>query len=751
MSDFTDDAKDLDSYGVWVKKPPKDIREDTAQTPLTGQNAAENTQSELFEQNANPQDAAPFDMNERTPEELSESAEAAPDDFFTETFTEEKADEPKSDAPIIEDGEISLDSFMGGDFSDGIDFAAIEQAASAPPDGEISLDDFLDDASSFSSPEKEDAIPDDAPLDINIDFNTPEDSAVMLEDMSDDDDSADADAGNADDAEMLGAMPKVEIFSGDTFEQKMSAPPSVSTETTEVSLDDFAIDSDAPETLGGSEEVDLADFGIDSDADETPVTSNVKEKKLKEVIDYDLAISEDDSASAAPVAAVTDANNQTYQDEDMTGQNESSEMNNKLLEQLVADLSELRKEMSLLKNEFAELRAHAPAGGSSEHTAPSDELDGGASAEETAVQPESTGFFSNDDDDDTIALSGDELDNIMNTADFSDGETAEEGAPEDGATESVPDECPATMEAESEESAADTTAAEESALPADAPASASDAADTSDSDMFDITEPVFDEASENAAAQESEAAETAPSEPRLETEAPASDMQDAAFDGGLSIEENENLEEPDLSNLNGDEALPDEIAIPRVDDIAAESENAEDIMVESSSTDFMDSVKDTTDAQAEFSDMDDFNEPEALNDMEEPEAANETAADAPVDESAVSDDALQNDALLDGFPDDDEPSISDTLSKESEEYLKEDEAIAPDADGEFNGTEPSAPVEGEADADNSLPDDLKEDVKSVLLYMDQLLENLPEEKIMEFAKSEQFITYKKLFSELGLA
>ena len=35
--------------------------------------------------------------------------------------------------------------------------------------------------------------------------------------------------------------------------------------------------------------------------------------------------------------------------------------------------------------------------------------------------------------------------------------------------------------------------------------------------------------------------------------------------------------------------------------------------------------------------------------------------------------------------------------------------------------------------------------------MDQLLENLPEEKIAEFAQSEQFDTYKKLFKELGLA
>ena len=47
--------------------------------------------------------------------------------------------------------------------------------------------------------------------------------------------------------------------------------------------------------------------------------------------------------------------------------------------------------------------------------------------------------------------------------------------------------------------------------------------------------------------------------------------------------------------------------------------------------------------------------------------------------------------------------------------------------------------------------ELKKDIKSVLLYMDQLLENLPEDKIVEFAKSDEFTTYKKLFSELGLS
>ncbi|MFW5795770.1 MAG: hypothetical protein ACOCV0_01090, partial [Alkalispirochaeta sp.] len=49
-----------------------------------------------------------------------------------------------------------------------------------------------------------------------------------------------------------------------------------------------------------------------------------------------------------------------------------------------------------------------------------------------------------------------------------------------------------------------------------------------------------------------------------------------------------------------------------------------------------------------------------------------------------------------------------------------------------------------------LPDDLKEEIRSVLSYMDQLLEALPDDKIEEFAQSEHFDVYKRLFEELGL-
>jgi hypothetical protein len=56
----------------------------------------------------------------------------------------------------------------------------------------------------------------------------------------------------------------------------------------------------------------------------------------------------------------------------------------------------------------------------------------------------------------------------------------------------------------------------------------------------------------------------------------------------------------------------------------------------------------------------------------------------------------------------------------------------------------------EAPEKPGVPDNLKQELKVVLSYMDQLLESLPEEKIEEFAQSEYYDTYKKLFEELGL-
>jgi len=50
----------------------------------------------------------------------------------------------------------------------------------------------------------------------------------------------------------------------------------------------------------------------------------------------------------------------------------------------------------------------------------------------------------------------------------------------------------------------------------------------------------------------------------------------------------------------------------------------------------------------------------------------------------------------------------------------------------------------------SEPQELKEQVKVVLSYLDQLLDALPEEKIKEFAESKTFEIYRKLFEELNI-
>ena len=85
-----------------------------------------------------------------------------------------------------------------------------------------------------------------------------------------------------------------------------------------------------------------------------------------------------------------------------------------------------------------------------------------------------------------------------------------------------------------------------------------------------------------------------------------------------------------------------------------------------------------------------------------------------------------------------DPSIEETLDDEKIDYLEE-------ANDEF-GVEPSASI-----PENSNNLEIQKDVKAVLSYMDKLLGNLPEDKIEEFARSEHFEVYKKLFNELGIS
>ena len=799
MNDSTD-TKDIDSYGVWVKRPPQDSpdKEKSLDELLdTGDFDSISTFPDFSEpdaqadtkiddkaddfSNAASEDSLDFDTT-LTVDELSNISDTTgitedepavdtsadslvADDFFPDfddsgTGGEDKTTEVSADS--FGDEDISLDDFMTEDSTDPNPLAAPETpdsgTSTADDDGEISLDDFLDDASfGGDDSQKEDDVSNDAPLDIDLNFNESPSEQVEVEDAPEEDDDIEIKDEEFDDM-----FDKISSSGQDNSGLSDSAATSE-----EVSLDDFNTDSNvgnAEKDSNASEDVDLSAFGIDSDADETPVTSNVQESKKVEVVDYDLSISDDAETTAAPkVAIVQDSSPEPVNKE------ETENVSTQLLKQIVADLSGLKSEINTLKSEFEELKSRdfSETQSRSKNTEPD--------VIEVPEEEENTGFFSGRDEDETIALSGDELNNIMQTADFSDDELA------------MPESSGEVVEASPEESGSQTDSfdiPEESAVQEKTEDSFTDFTDTAEADtensssVEDLSKTQPAEQTEETVINEDKTLDGADTLTQDSTEEsftePATieepDVVDESehftddepfsaitedeivipeeeHDSGLSLDvESETLEEPDLNDIDTMN-IPQEISIPRVDDVGETEETSDetkvdDILVESSSTDLMNSVKESTlESTAE-----DTVEPVVETSVSEEVENIEDDGDKTEEEPAVTTNG-SSDPLFDEIMAE-EPSISETLSEESVDYLAEEGIIKDNPQTQEN---PSEESDEETPESTDIPSDLKSDIKSVLLYMDQLLENLPEEKIMEFAKSEQFVTYKKLFAELGLS
>ena len=116
---------------------------------------------------------------------------------------------------------------------------------------------------------------------------------------------------------------------------------------------------------------------------------------------------------------------------------------------------------------------------------------------------------------------------------------------------------------------------------------------------------------------------------------------------------------------------------------------------------------------------------------------------------------LHSEAELDTMELDSDETISiddiDDFVTETEDFSEEITEMQDDTPP--SGTIPEAvsvTAKSPAEKSEEIPSHLKKELKTVLSYMDQLLESLPDEKIEEFARSEYYDTYKKLFKELGL-
>ena len=901
--DFNFDSLPEDSV---VNETPVSVTEEPDFSDITdsGTSEEDSVKSDLTDDVTGFEEVS-FDSNEIS----SESSEELSIDDFMSDSSESSGGEEEISLDDFMDGDFT-DPNPGA--------TPAPSPVSSMEDGEISLDDFFDDDTTISKEKEDDVANDEAlDIDLSFtdeEVPTVEESEIIDETPAEDENSTEntefSETTEFDDmfsslgeSEAKTTSEETEI-SMDEFGISDSAPTESNSGSSseEIDLSDFGIDSDAEETavhqdVQAAKKNLVVDYDLSiSDEDETKemqISSTVPEKSESAV-----AVPENSSIVSNSIleqimselsGLKNEINNLKTDFETLKNckvadhtsgitETEVPEVNEEVAVEIpesieespeafadipesieetpeaFADIPETIAETPEVFADIPETIEATPVEIAENDTSSPDSMEEIQIPVPEKNEDSSNGFFGTDDEDETIALSGDELNNIMITADFAETEETVENNEAvydaDTETESVTE--PASESEKTEESPFDFPITDnletESAGTSDSFELPSEESEETVSDDFSeidtsfdnlespeedividetISEPVLEDISINDSAEEPSTDDiTLPDESELNDasieiksdETEPTDENNSAIDttftddnpfgainetamnipveesdSGLSIEENsENLAEPDFDSLENQE-IETEITIPKVDEIS-ENENPsapeDDILVESSNDDFMDSVAESemviTQSEATEPACEDIDVEENIDVVEEIPDTVDISSEIETTELSAEEvsnvepfnDSIDNfDSMLDS-----EKDISEQLSDENVDYLKSDENVI-ESDMEnmssaINESEtlsesmisnidatmedPFPPIESvidhdervekqEAPSDTLISIDLKNDIKSVLLYMDQLLENLPEEKIMEFAKSEQFGTYKRLFNELGLS
>ncbi|GHV14378.1 hypothetical protein FACS189491_10620 [Spirochaetia bacterium] len=495
-------------------------------------------------------------------------------------------------------------------------------------------------------------------------------------------------------------------------------------------IEDFSIEEEY--SAGDLAENSVEDLTEDSDEAEEGFTGIFFEDFPEDTVDsVDIADTTGSPEPQSTAELVAEA----------ASRSSAQEFSTQLLMKIADELASIRAELSTLKKEFSAIRP-------------------GGSFEEAHGE----------DKDENIALTGNEIDNILNTMDV---------AKEGDFTEEIEEKIP--METVSEDFTLDDADISPGAVP-----------DNAALDEAALDNAALDEAAlGNVALDEAILDNVALDEAILDNVA----LDEAILDNVAldeAVPDNVALDEPALDNVVLDEPALDEAALtnkpleetgqPEEDSPAAPEEaELENISLDDLSFDddifdepdlgaaIDESSEDAPEASAEKA-ADDFTTlsieetPDTGSDEDLGDAVTEAAADDVPEaeeelELSIPEDTLENTVITEesfariipeGFITDKE----DTPVPEDDGF---EAALVDDGLEEAAGevvpeeTPGDAGVPDEVPHDTAdIPDPFKRELKKVLSYMDQLLESLPENKIEEFAKSEYFDTYKKVFKELGL-
>ncbi|MDR0313570.1 MAG: hypothetical protein LBI14_08225 [Treponema sp.] len=805
-------SDELDEYGVWVKSEPQDLSDSLSDTTPEldadpfGSDTASDTSDIMLPDVDDLPDFGSVESDEEVQNEDAESWEI-PD-------INDIADSDEADSAIIQD--IQIDDF---------EFEPLELPANDTPEQ----------AAEEESVVEEESIEIEESLEIEEDFAEIDvQDEIASEDIAFD--------------EPVDFEESVDLAEPVDFEESADLTASV----------DFEESADLAESADSSNQDSLDFSGLINEPGPATESSSVK-------------------ASSSPSPVVSDLSNQ-------------------LLLRIAEELSSIRAELTSLKKDFAGMKAESQP---QEHdhgffneeedetiALTGDELstilnvEAKDGADTSAVESEaSAGFqeaaeapvaveakaaehgFFDDEDDETIALTGDELNNILNTAEFTEetgtdvsGEEIELPA-EDTDTPPMEDFAVEEFQVEelpSEEVPLEIAPLEETPLDelpvAEFSMEEISLEETPTEETFAEDVPVEILAEEEpemisldnigddlgTGLEEIDLGESGEAEPLEELEdlgeAAVIDLDDTAeldesADLGVTLSESLDLEEFAIPESVENDELPD-FGSSAEDDIIDLSETGVVPMTPApEDTSFLDEEDTTAEAELSLGEtVDEIEFEEALDEptidlseavIDEPDLSLEIQ-DNPIEEpslenisidldlgESILDEEAEDDIsfgteevtmdleeeidILEGSEEDisispevfdlDEEEIAETPTVEASASLAEDEFAMPEAfTGEVDESpipldetpdeeiileddifsqeeipEPKAKAKATPAADTTaIPPHLKQELKAVLSYMDKLLESLPDDKIEEFARSDYFDTYKKLFNELGL-
>ena len=475
---------------------------------------------------------------------------------------------------------------------------------------------------------------------------------------------------------------------------------------------------------------------------------------------------DDSDSEDSPSVGIKSKEQPPVKQQVQTAQSSGPDLSTQLLMKIAEELSSIRTELKNLKKEFSGLRAAAPSGEVSEEK------------------------YYDEEDDEKISLTGDELNNILNTANFTEQAGADasielsENLDLEEADDSISFDSGLDIEMNLEESGLEdgtTMLGNTSDLTEDAEEleileePLPDFDDIEDEELKTIREkgaepmtfppePEDSEYLEEESILDDDFSPDELSTDELSTEDLSTDVSEDSLDLSEAV-----IDEPDLSSGIQDNPLEE----PSLDDISISLDlsdlDSEDLSgfnsLQNDTNDEIEEPLTTADLEGPLS-TDDLEGPLSTDDLEGPLSADDIEEPLTTDDIDVFETETSVPDMLEEIeelqPEDnlafdvDMDSLDSTLDSSPEIEQGSEDFQIPELTGpevpepELLQPKP-VPAEYPAADKPGIPTHLRNDLKTVLSYMDQLLEALPDDKIEEFARSNYYETYKKLFRDLGLA